>query len=66
MGGVNSHACVRTSAIDAFQLDYRVVLASDSISSYDDEYHRESMRYLEQSIGKVMTNDQIIEYLGSA
>lgn len=63
VAGVNTHACVRSSAIDAFQLDYHVILASDAISSYDDEYHRESMRYLAQSVGEVLTNAQIKEKL---
>lgn len=59
VGGVNTHACVRATAIDAFQRDYHVILATDSIASYDDEYHRESMRYLAQSIGQSMTNEEI-------
>ncbi|QJR09257.1 Phenazine biosynthesis protein PhzD [Usitatibacter rugosus] len=59
IGGVNSHACVRATAIDAFQMDYDVILATDSIASYDDEYHRESMRYLAQSIGRLMSNGDI-------
>ena len=66
VGGVNSHACVRSTAVDAYQRDLRIVLARDSISSYDDEYHRESMRYLAQSIGKPLSNKQLIEYLGLA
>jgi len=59
IGGINTHACVRATAVDAYQRDYRVILASDTISSYDDEYHRESMRYLVQSIGTAMTNSEI-------
>lgn len=63
IGGVNTHACVRATAVDAFQLDYNVILATDSIASYDDEYHRESIRYLAQSIGRPMTNGEIRESL---
>lgn len=59
MGGVNSHACIRATAIDAYQMDYRIVLATDAISSYDPEFHRESMRYLAQSIGTPMNNADI-------
>ncbi len=66
MGGVNTHACVRASAVDAFQMDYLVILAAEAISSYDDQYHHESMRYLAQSIGKPMSNAQIKESLGVA
>ena len=46
VAGVNTHACVRTTAIDAYKRDYHVVIASDCVASYDDDYHRESMRYL--------------------
>ena len=59
IGGINTHACVRATALDAYQRDFRVILASDTISSYDDEYHRESMRYLVQSIGTAMNNSEI-------
>ena len=54
-----AHACVRATEVDAFQLDYNVILAIDSIASYDDEYHRESIRYLAQSIGQPMNNAEV-------
>lgn len=63
IGGVNTHACVRATAIDAYQRDYKVILATDFIASYDDEFHRESLRYLAQSIGRPMTNSEIRERL---
>lgn len=66
LGGVNTHACVRATAVDAYQLDFRVILASDAISSYDGEYHRESMRYLAQSIGAPMTNVEIKAAINAA
>jgi len=46
LAGVNTHACVRMSAIDAYQRDFRVVIASDCVASYDEEHHRITMRYL--------------------
>lgn len=66
IGGVNTHACVRATAVDAFQRDYNVILATDSIASYDDEYHRESIRYLAQSIGRPMDNGKIKECVPGA
>jgi nicotinamidase-related amidase len=65
IGGVNTHACVRATAVDAFQLDYNVILAVDAIASYDDEYHRESIRYLAQSIGQPMSNSEVEQFLQS-
>lgn len=61
--GVNTHACVRTTAVDAYQRDYEVLLARDAIASYDDEYHRESMRYLEHSIGTALSNSELAAFL---
>ena len=66
IGGVNTHACVRTTAVDAFQMDYKVIFAVDTIASYDDEYHRESIRYLTQAIGKPMNNGEIREFVRGA
>ena len=33
--GVNTHACVRTTAIDAYQHDYPVYVISDCVGPYD-------------------------------
>ena len=59
LAGVNTHACVRTTAIDAYQRDIRVVLASDCIASHDQEHGRISMAYMDRNIAVAMTNNQI-------
>ena len=61
LAGVNTHACVRTTAIDAYQLDLRVLLASDCLASHDPEHGRISMAYMDGNIGMAVTNDQIID-----
>jgi len=62
--GVNAHACVRTSAIDAYQRDLRVILATDCLSSYDEEHAAISLRYMARKIGRTLTNDEIRQHLG--
>ncbi len=59
LAGINTHACVRTTAIDAYQRDFRVVLASDCLATYDPEHGRVSMAYMDRNIAVAMTNDQI-------
>jgi nicotinamidase-related amidase len=59
IAGVNTHACVRTTVIDAYQRDYAVWLASECIDSYDQEHHAISMRYMEGKMGIAMTNQQL-------
>ncbi len=66
IGGVNTHACVRTTAIDAYQRDYQVVLAEEAIDSYDPEFHRESFRYLCQSIGTPLRNEALKAWAAAA
>jgi len=38
VAGINTHACIRTTVIDAYQRDYDVVLAADCIGSFDTEH----------------------------
>jgi nicotinamidase-related amidase len=63
LAGVNTHACVRTTAIDAYQRDWRVLLAADCIASYDDEHHRVSMKYMSGKIGATLSNAEILRIL---
>jgi len=58
--GINSHACVRMTAIDAFQRDIEVIIASDCVDSYDIEHHKISMLYLSKDIARVLDNHQIM------
>ncbi len=60
LAGINTHACVRTTAIDAYQRDYEVILAQECIGSYDQEHHDVSWRYMNGKIGTGMRNEEII------
>jgi nicotinamidase-related amidase len=59
--GVNTHACVRATVVDAVQLDFDVVVAGDCTASYDREHHDESLRYFHQRLAPVLTNREILE-----
>lgn len=63
LAGINTHACIRTTAIDAYQRDWQVVLAGDCIDSYDCEHHDVSVRYMRDKIASVWTNAEIGERL---
>lgn len=58
--GVNTHACVAMSAVDACQRSYGVIIAKDCVASYDSEYHRVFLRYLGSQIGDVLDNQSIV------
>jgi nicotinamidase-related amidase len=59
IAGINTHACVRMAAIDAYQRDMRVILASEAIDSYDEEHARVSLRYMDGNIARVIGNQGI-------
>ncbi|MGI6669236.1 MAG: cysteine hydrolase family protein [Acetivibrionales bacterium] len=59
LAGINTHACVRMTAVDAYQRDYKVILAKDCIASYDDDFHKESLRYLTGYISEALDNKEI-------
>ena len=63
LAGINTHACIRMAAIDAYQRDWPVVLAAECIDSYDWEHHEISLRYMKDKIALVMSNAEIAEKL---
>ena len=59
IAGINTHACIRMAAIDAYQRDYEVVIASDCVDSYDQEHARITLEYLADKIALLRTNEEI-------
>lgn len=51
---VNTHACVRSTVVDAYQRDYAVILARDCIDSHDLEHHRVSWEYMDGKLGEAL------------
>ena len=63
LAGINTHACVRTTAIDAYQRDYEVLVASDCVASYDAEHHEVTKRYLDAGIARFVPSAEIAKML---
>lgn len=68
--GINTHACVRVSVVDAYQRDLEVILSSDCTDSYDSARHETSWSYLTAmltetiaNIALPLTNEKIKELL---
>ena len=63
VAGVNTHACVRTTAIDAFMRDWAVVVPTDAVDSWDPEHHRVTLAYLARGIAELTAVDQLVAAL---
>lgn len=66
VAGINTHACVRTTVIDAYQRDYDVILASQCIGSHDAEHHDVTVRYLDGKLARLMNNEEVIDLVSRA
>ncbi|MBU1165072.1 cysteine hydrolase [Patescibacteria group bacterium] len=65
IAGVNTMTCVRTTAIDAYQHDYEVILALDCVDSYDVEQHNNSIKYLQYAVACGKHNNEMIKLMQS-
>lgn len=61
--GINTHACVRMTAIDAFMRDIRVTVLEDCVDSWDPEHHRVTLEYLSRGIATVTTSNEVLATL---
>jgi nicotinamidase-related amidase len=63
VAGVNTHACVRMTAVDAYQRDHEVIVAADCVASNDPEHHDVTLRYLDGKIGRVLPAAEILNLI---
>ena len=55
LAGINTHACVRTTAIDAYQRDLDVIIPREAVGSYDRHHEAVSLRYMDGKIASVVS-----------
>ena len=65
LAGVNSHACIRTAAIDAYQRDYPVTIARECVASKDLSHHEITLDYLDGGIANVVALEELKKQLGA-
>ena len=55
-----THACVRMTAIDAYQRDYDVIVAAECVASSDPEHHDITLRYLDGNIARILPTANVL------
>ena len=65
LAGVNTHACIRMAGIDAYQRDFRVIIADQCTDSVDPEHAVVSLNYMRNKIAAVMSNEEIKRAIGA-
>lgn len=61
--GVKTDACIRVSAIDAYQHDYHVIIPLDGVASSDESEHASTLQYLSRGIAEVMDCEQVVQWV---
>jgi isochorismate hydrolase len=65
LAGIYTHACVRATAIDAYQRDLAVVVARHAVASYDKEHEAVTLRYLDGKIARVLSVHEVMALVGT-
>lgn len=63
IGGTKTNICCESTARDAMQLDYRVVMVEDCNAALSDDEHRAALENVIQQFGDVMTADEAVAAL---
>ncbi len=66
MTGTLTNVCCESSARDAMQLNFNVVMVADGNATYTDAIHNASLSSMAITIADVMTTDEVIERLTPA
>lgn len=61
LAGINTHACVRTTAIDAYQRDLKVIIPKQAVGSYDRSHEEISLRYMDGKVASVVSLNELVE-----
>lgn len=61
IAGTKTNICCETTARDAFDMDFKVVLVSDCCAALSDREHQATMESIIQQFGDVMNTDEVIE-----
>ena len=59
LAGVNTHACIRVAAVDAYQRDFEVMIVRECVASKDAHHHDVTMDYLDGNVARVVTLDEL-------
>lgn len=63
--GIDSYICVESSARDAFNKGYDVIMVSDCVASREESLHKASLAEIAEAYGWVMTANELIDKIES-
>ncbi len=65
LAGITTAWCIRSTAVDAYQCDYRVLLAQDAMAGFTERDHLESLNAMNGLVGTALSNAEIARVIVS-
>ncbi len=59
LAGVNTHACIRAAAMDAYQRDFEVTIVRECVASKDAHHHDMTLDYLAGGVARVLPLNEL-------
>jgi alpha-ketoglutaric semialdehyde dehydrogenase len=66
LAGVHLHACIRCTAVDAYQLGFDVVIADEAVGSYDPLHGEQTRLYLEGRVARFLDTAEFARRFAAA
>ena len=57
--GMNTHACVRSTVIDAYERNYRVLLPLELVDSYNSALHDQTISYFDNRVVSIISMEEL-------
>lgn len=64
LAGFLTHACIRVTALDAYQRDFDVIIARDCVDTYDAAHEQVTLSYLSRYVARILPNADLFALLG--
>lgn len=66
IAGITTAWCVRSTAVDAYQMDFDVVVAGDCTAAFSHGAHEAALAEMDGYIARIMSNDEIAKLVRSS
>ena len=66
LAGVNTHACIRVAAVDAYQRDFEVMIVRECVASKDAHHHEVTLDYLDGGVARLVTLNEVKQQFSRA
>ena len=61
LAGITTAWCIRSTAVDAYQRDYEVIVAKECVQAFSEKEQEESIRAMDGYIATFLSNTEIID-----